>query len=632
MCGIAGIFYHDGREADLSLLKAMTDTLMHRGPDSEGHQILAHEGLGHRRLSIIDLEGAAQPMCNEDQSVWITYNGEVYNFGGLRSQLLQKGHIFQTNCDTEAIVHLYEEHGDEVPTLLRGMFAFGIWDSKKRKLLLARDRIGQKPLYWFEDPEGIYFASEMKALLKLPNFQRSIRLQALDQYLTYQSVPGTGTIFEGVHRLAPGHILTWEPNQKAKTHCYWKPDWTQKTTMSYREAEIELRDRIVDATRARMISDVPLGAFLSGGVDSSAIVSAMSEVTNAPVKTFSIGFKEQDFTETQFARQIAEKFKTDHMEFVVEPDAMSILPKLVYHYDQPYADSSALPTYYLSKMTREHVTVALNGDGGDEFWGGYDRYRAALYMKLYSNMTTSGSRGFFDNIASRIPEGAANKSIARKIRRFAHASRNGTENFNTSIFSFFDKELRHRIYSDQFAEKIRPYEAEEYMLSLLLEDSQSPNSLGIIDRTLRTDTLMYLPDTLLVKVDVASMAASLEARSPLLDTKVMEFGASLPAKWKVGFFRSKSILKRAHHNILPYNILYRPKMGFGVPLSHWFRGDLHDYLKDILLDKQSIDRGYFQREKIEDLINEHKAGIRNNANRLWALLTMELWHREFMDG
>ena len=630
MCGIAGIVYRDGRKPDVSVLKRMTDTLVHRGPDGEGHVALEGCGLGHRRLSIIDLEGGRQPLSNEDESVWITFNGEVYNFLELRPDLESRGHRFRTHSDTEAIVHLYEELGARVPEKLRGMFAFAIWNTRDRSLLIARDRAGKKPVYWFEDAEGIYFASEIKALLTLPNCPREIDPESIDLYLTYQSIPGTKTIFNGVHRLPPASRLVWT-GESAKIETYWQADWVRKTDLSYDDAKIRLRELIVDATKARLISDVPLGAFLSGGVDSSAVVSAMAEVSSAPVKTFSIGFPNRDFNETQYARMVAEKFGTQHEEFIVEPDAMEILPKLVWHYDQPYADSSALPTYYVSRMTRQRVTVALNGDGGDEYFGGYERYRALLMHGLYSSLTTSGIRSLTEKATSWLPEGVQNRSLARKIRRFARASQCTPDKFNLSIFAYFDAEARQQMYSDEFRARLGNHSADDYLLRLMTDGWDNPRKADLVDRVLRSDTLMYLPDTLLVKVDVASMAVSLETRSPLLDTSIMEFAASLPRTWKVGAFSSKKILKEAHHGILPYEILYRRKMGFSVPLSHWFQGELHGYIREILLDSGSLARGYFKREVIERLIDDHKAGRRNNAFRLWALLMLELWHRQFVD-
>ena len=629
MCGIAGILYRDGKVPDKELIRRMCDTMAHRGPDGKGNIALAGCGFGHRRLSIIDLECGAQPMSNEDESVWITFNGEIYNFPELKLELEALGHKFRTRSDTETIVHLYEEKGAELLNRLRGMFALGIWNTRKKVLLLARDRIGKKPLYYFEDNEGIYFASEIKALLVLKNCPRQIDPRSIELFLAYQSIPGEHTIFDGVKRLAPGHMLIWKPDCHAKVSKYWEANWSEKTKMNYEDAKLRLRELILDAVKCRLISDVPLGAFLSGGVDSSAVVAAMAEVSDAPVKTFSIGFPQSDFDETKYARIIAKKFGTQHEEFIVEPNAISILPKLVWHYDQPYADSSALPTYYVSQVTRQRVTVALNGDGGDEFFGGYERYRALLFYKLFRSMTNEPLRSLFESATKFIPEGSMNRSIPRKIRRFAAAARLEPDKFNISLFEYFDLNQRKELYSDEFQTRLNGYNADRYLFEIMNADSMT--EADEIDKVLRADTLMYLPDTLLVKVDIASMAVSLEARSPLLDTSIMEFAASLPREWKVGMFQSKKILKDAHRGIIPDEVMFRRKMGFSMPVSHWFRNELHEFLKEVLLDNKSIGRNYFKRSSIETLISEHKSGMKNNANKLWALLMLELWHREVLE-
>ncbi|RMH59162.1 MAG: asparagine synthase (glutamine-hydrolyzing) [Candidatus Hydrogenedentota bacterium] len=625
MCGICGIFHREPRPADEALLRAMSRTLIHRGPDGEGYRTFSHGGLGHRRLAIIDLAGGTQPMPNEDERVWVAFNGEIYNYRELRRGLEENGHAFRTHSDTEVLVHLFEDRREGLPRHLRGMFALAVWDDSKKILLLARDRIGKKPLFYYENDAGIFFASELKALRLLPHFPDEIDPEAVELYLAYQSIPGTRTIYRKVKRLAPGSLLTWSPGEPARIEEYWTPPWFRKTSLSYHDARRRLRELILDATRARLIADVPLGAFLSGGVDSSAVVAAMAETSSEPVKTFSIGFPERDFTETHYARIVAERFGTDHHEFIVEPEGIEILPKLVWHYDQPYADSSALPTYYVSKLTRRHVTVALNGDGGDEFFGGYDRYRALLFHNLYRALCPGPIRSLADTAAAVLPEGSANRSFVRRLRRFAHAGVRSPFAFNLSLFAFFDRAERLRLYSPDFLPSLGDYDADHYLLEILGPEPR--DRFAALDRVLRADTLCYLPDTLLVKVDIASMAVSLEARSPLLDTAVMEFAASLPPRWKLGFRDSKKILKEAHNGILPEAILYRRKMGFGVPLSHWFRGDLAGYLEDTILAPNAAIERYFRPQAVRDLVREHRTGRRNNANRLWALLMLELWHR-----
>jgi asparagine synthase (glutamine-hydrolysing) len=570
-------------------------------------------------------------MPDESRTCWVTFNGEIYNFLDLRPQLESRGHRFRTRSDTEVLVHLIGERGPAAIRELRGMFALGAWDAKERRLLLARDRMGKKPVYWFDDPRGIYFASEIKALLALPNCPRAIDPEAIDLYLAYQAVPGTKTIFKGIRRLPPASTLTWSPAGGVRLERYWAADWSRKTQMPYEDARRHLRALILDATRARLISDVPLGAFLSGGVDSSAVVSAMAECSSR-VKTFSIGFANEDYSETAYARQVAERFGTEHEEFIVEPNAVDVLPTLAWHYDQPYGDSSALPTYYVSRMTRQRVTVALNGDGGDELFGGYERHRALLVQALYRSWTTPSLRDTAARLAQRLPA-SKNAGWLRKLRLFTGDPRQTLADFNLRLFHHrdFPAAERGRLYAPAFAAQIGSANADGYFLQLMADSAAHANQ-DPVDAALRTDTLMYLPDTLLVKVDIASMAVSLEARSPLLDPSIVEFAASLPSQWKVTTRENKKILKEAHRGILPREVLYRPKMGFSLPLAHWFRNELYSYVREHLLDAASLARGYFRREAVEALIEEHRSGLRNNEVRLWSLLMLEHWHREIFDA
>jgi asparagine synthase (glutamine-hydrolysing) len=436
-----------------------------------------------------------------------------------------------------------------------------------------------------------------------------------------------------VHRLAPASVLSWSPGREPAIEAYWSLDWSRKTTLSYDEAKQHLRALIVDATRARLISDVPIGAFLSGGVDSSAVVAAMAEVSSGPVKTFSIGFPQKAFNETHYARMVATQYGTDHEEFLVEPNAVDVLPKLAWHYDQPFADSSALPTFYVSQMTRRRVTVALNGDGGDEFFGGYERYRALLVQALYRGVTTPALRDVAELATRWLPARWRNHGRLRKLRVFTDDARRSSDEFNLSLFNAreFNAAMRRDLYAPDVAQRLSAPHAEAYFLGLMAESAADVGS-DPVERALRTDTLMYLPDTLLVKVDIASMAVSLETRSPLLDTAVIEFAASLPREWKVTRTENKKILKDAHQGILPHEVLYRRKMGFSVPLAHWFRHELYGYGRDVLLDGRSLERGYFRREAVEALIEDHRSGRQNNASRLWALLMLEHWHREILDG
>lgn len=627
MCGICGVVRADGGPVDEGLLRRMASTLRHRGPDGEGYRTGPGWGFGHRRLAIIDLAGGAQPMSNEDSSVWITYNGEVYNFAGIARRLRARGHVFRTRCDTEVLVHLYEERGERLVEDLRGMFAFGIWDARERRLLLARDRAGKKPLYFAEAGGNLWFASEMKALLEVPEIPRDVDREAIDLYLTYQYVPRERTIFRSIRRLLPAHLLVWKAG-RSRTERYWDIDFRRKTSLSLAEAREEFRRLLLEATRLRLVSDVPLGAFLSGGIDSSAVVAAMAEASSAPVKTFSIGFPEADYTETRYAKMVADRFGTDHTEFTVEPKALEVLPSLVWHYDQPFADSSAIPTYYVSKVTRAHVTVALNGDGGDELFAGYDRYRGVLLAERARRVLPEGLRTGLHRAASVLPEGAGRVSYARRLRRFLEAvTTDDAAATNLRLFGYFDEAMKADLYTPEMRAATRGAGAPALYLDAV---ARAPAD-DLLDRLLYTDVTNYLADCLLVKVDVASMAVSLECRSPFLDHEVMEFAASLPAAWKVRGPFGKWFLRRAYEEILPRPILERGKMGFGVPIAPWFRGEMRGYLRDVLLDPASLRRGYFRREAVEALIAEHERGARNHAHRLWALLALEMWHRVVLE-
>jgi asparagine synthase (glutamine-hydrolysing) len=632
MCGIAGMVLADGARPDRDALRAMTDCLAHRGPDAEGHYVEPGIGLGHRRLSIIDLSGGAQPMGSEDGHCQVVFNGEIYNFLALRPGLEARGHAFRTRSDTEVLVHLIEERGRDALPLLQGMFALAAWNSRTRELLLARDRAGKKPLYWFQDRAGFYFASEIKALLTLPNCPRAIDPGALDLYLTYDAIPGTKTIFRGVSRLPPASVLTIAPGSSPRIETYWAADWSRKTTLPYDEAAHQLRQLIVEATRARLVADVPLGAFLSGGVDSSIVVAAMAETSAAPVRTFSIGFPEADFDETRFARLVADRFATRHEALIVRPNAVEILPSLAWHYDQPFADSSALPTFYVSQLTRPHGTVALTGDGGDEFFGGYERYRALLVRALYERVTTRGVRTLAGRLAHWLPGGAAGGTTLGKIGFFADAASADLATFNRRLMYHrgFEAPERAALYAEDFGRLVPPAAAEAYFADRMIESAASAGG-DPVDWALCTDTRLYLPDTLLVKVDIASMSVGLETRAPLLDTAVMEFAASLPRAWKVTRTDGKKILKDAFRDVLPGDVLDRRKMGFSIPLARWFRHDLAPYVREILLDARTLRRGYFKPAAVERLIDDHVSGRRNNAYRLWTLIMLEHWHREILE-
>ena len=579
-----------------------------------------------RRLATIDLQTGKQPIHNEDGTVWVVLNGEIYNYPEIRREMEAKGHQFYTQSDTEAIVHAYEEYGIDVPKHLRGMFAFALWDAREERLLLARDRVGKKPLLYSLVGGKLIFASEFQALLRHPDVSREINFEALNSYLSFMCVPAPQTAFTAIQKLEPGHVLVWQ-NGAVETNRYWSLDFSRKIALSEEEAAERTVTLLRDAVRVRLMSDVPLGAFLSGGIDSSAIVALMTELSTERVKTFSIGFEEQDFSEIEHARQIAQRLGTEHHEFVVKPDALEVLPSLVRHYGEPYADSSALPTYYLSKMTREHVTVALSGDGGDECFAGYERYAAMRIAEGYNHLPRVLKERVLEPAIAGLPAASATRSPYGRVRRLLGVmGQERTERY-LSLICGFSEEMKAELYTREF----RGRTAAASPLAYMQPSFKGNGELDIVDRLMMADTSNYLPNDLLVKVDIASMAVSLEARAPFLDQNVMEFAAILPARYKLRGLTTKFILKRALRGLLPDETLIRRKMGFGVPISHWFRGELKGFLSDTILSDKALGRGYFIPDVVSQLVDQHANGRRDYAPQLWTLLMLELWHREFID-
>ena len=627
MCGITGrVNFRSGSPVSSDLIKGMCDLLAHRGPDGEGVYTDRWIGLGHRRLAIIDLSpAAAQPMASADGIVWITFNGEIYNFQELRRELSQKGHTFRTQSDTEVILAAYREFGVECLGRFRGMFAFAIWDARERMLFLARDRLGKKPLHYWLDDAGIAFASEPKAFLADPGFQPRVNLEAIWHYLTYQYVPHPWSAFQGVQKLPPAHFLLVRDGE-VSLHRYWKLRYGTKRHLSEEDACAELLGRLRDAVRLRLISDVPLGAFLSGGIDSSVVVALMAQLTDAPVKTFSIGFEEEEYNELSYARLVAQRYGTDHHEFVVRPEAVAILPKLVWHYDEPYADSSAIPTYYLAQLTRRYVTVALNGDAGDENFAGYDRYLANVLASRVEWVPRQVRQGL-QRLVHAIPARSRSRTWLSRGRRFLEAAVEPADRRYLRWVCHFHPSFKAELCTEDFQRAVGEADSAELLLSAF-RASDGPD---LIDATLDVDVNTYLPDDLLVKVDIATMAHGLEGRSPLLDHQVMEYSASLPSHMKLRSRVKKYIFKRAVRDLIPHEIINRPKMGFGVPLDHWFRRDLRDMAYDILLSTRALGRGYFRPAVVRRLLDEHARGLRTWHYQLWNLLMLELWHRTFID-
>jgi asparagine synthase (glutamine-hydrolysing) len=616
MCGIAGVVGAPGSSVCAATLEAMGAAIAHRGPNDGRVAVYGSAGFAFRRLSIIDVAGGAQPIDDESGRAHVILNGEIYNYLELRRELEQLGHRFRTRSDVESVIHGYEEWGEAVVSRLRGMFALAIWDEPRKRLLLARDRLGKKPLVYHLKDGRLSFASELQALLQDRQVPRSADLAAIHHYLTFQYVPPPLTAFDGVRKLPPGHLLVFEDG-RARVERYWSVPFRQEPRIDEQEAAREVRRLLRDAVRVRLMSEVPLGAFLSGGIDSSAVVALMSEF--GPVKTFSVGFREQEFDELRFARLVAQRYGTDHHEFVVEPHAAEVLPKLVRHYGEPFADSSAVPTYYVSQMAASHVRVALNGDGGDELFAGYDRYRA---LWLYRGMDRIPGAAQ----AARALAGVLGRSIPVRGQRLLRAVTASPEHSYGRLVSYFAPEEKHALYSDFMREQVGTLDSYE----CLYERFREWREAGLLERTLYVDTTTYLPGDLLVKVDIASMAVSLEGRSPFLDHPLVEFALGLPARLKLRNGRGKRVLRLALADLLPPEILERRKMGFAVPISRWFRGELRDFSADVLFSRTARKRPLFRAEAVRRIWQEHQAG-RERSNQLWALLCLELWFRQFLD-
>ncbi|HXI74648.1 MAG TPA: asparagine synthase (glutamine-hydrolyzing), partial [Pyrinomonadaceae bacterium] len=560
MCGITGIVRNDDAPIDRELLARMNDAIRHRGPDDDGFYFGDGVGLAMRRLAIIDLKSGHQPIHNPDRTAWIVFNGEIYNYQELRKQLEARGHRFYTDSDTEAIVAAYDEYGTDCPRYLRGMFAFAIWDERAKSLFLARDRVGKKPLLYAQLNGQFVFGSEFMALLQHPDVSRDVDYEAIHHYLSFLCVPAPLTAYQAIRKLQPGHSLLWK-NGEIKLERYWQLDFSHKISIGEEEAGERVVDLLRDAVRVRLMSEVPLGAFLSGGIDSSAIVALMAQESSEKVKTFSIGFEEQDFSELHHARRVAEHVGSEHHEFIVRPDAMEILPTLVEHYGEPFADSSAVPSYYVSRETRKYVTVALNGDGGDECFAGYERYAAMNLAQRYAKLLPAAIRnGVIRNVARALPEFQSRTNPLRKAQRFLDAASLSPVQRYLRWVSSFDEQAKSNLYSNDFRNQTAAFST----IGFLEPWFAKANGSGIVDASLLTDTMTYLPNDLLVKMDIASMTVSLEARSPFLDHHLMEFAASLPESLKLRGMTTKYLLKRVLKRFLPEENLTRAKMGFGV--------------------------------------------------------------------
>ena len=627
MCGICGKVTFSGAVVERDLIARMNHVLTHRGPDGEGVYVAPGIGLGQRRLAIIDLDArAVAPLSNEDGTVWVTFNGEIYNFRQLRSELVGQGHRFRTDGDTEVIVHLYEEHGTDCLSRMRGMFAFAIWDGRRKVLFGARDRLGKKPFFYTRTNSSFLFASEIKAITLNPEVSIAPNFAAIDSYLKYQYVPSPLTTFTDIWKLPPGHFLQCGANGTVHVERYWQPPSRENTKAPRIEIEEELRRRLREAVESRLISDVPLGAFLSGGVDSGAVVALMAAARGRPVKTFTIGFGETRFDERRLARLTASRYGTEHHEFVVKPDAAEVLPLLVKHYNEPFADPSAIPTYYVSKLTRQHVTVALSGDGGDENFAGYVSYPQVIRWSGADRLPRPIRAGVAAVVQALVNRSAIGGAAAKAGRAATMLESRLRERYLLQMSTLKPNEKR-ALYTPTFCSLIAGCPVGEDRPSTFPYDgSEDP-----LDWMMRHDQNFYLPDCLMVKTDVASMANSLEVRCPFLDQEFVEFAASIPSSMKWDAAGGKAILKTAMNGILPPEVLDGPKHGFGVPLAMWFRGDLAGLLRETLTDERAARRNLFVQATVRRMVDEQIEGRRDWSNRLWAMMVLELWFREFID-
>ena len=626
MCGIAGQVRADGGRVDRAMLETMCTSIEHRGPDSRGLHLDAGVGLGIQRLRVIDLATGDQPLYNEDRTVAVVLNGEIYNYGELREQLARRGHELSTSGDTEVIAHLYEEEGPSCVRRLHGMFALAVWDAKTCQLTLARDRVGKKPLFYSVRDGCLSFASELTALMADPEIPRDLDHVALDAYLALRYVPAPLSAFAAVRKLPPASTLTYRDGH-AEIGRYWRLDYTRKRAVgSEEEVHEEVRGHIRRAVRRRMVADVPLGAFLSGGVDSSAVVAAMAEASPQPVRTFSIGFESEEMNELPQARLVAERFGTDHHELVVEPNAVEIIPRIVRHYGEPFGDPSAIPSFYLAEMAREHVTVALNGDGGDESFAGYERYASSLMLARLDRVPVAARRGLAA-VGSRLAPGGHVESWRERVRRMAAQLPLDPLDRYTAYVSRLNGLDRDALYTDGYRELVGASRVPEIFAAAW----DGADAVDLLDRLLAVDVEVYLPGQLLHKIDIATMAHSLEGRSPLLDHELMEYAASLPPELKLRGREKKVALRGALRGWVPDEILDAPKKGFRLPVADWFRGELRVYARDVLLDPAATARGYFREPYVRELLDRHASGVEDNSLGIWNLLNFELWHRELVD-
>lgn len=636
MCGINGIALssRSRRTINVRQLERMRDVITHRGPDDSGIFVDENVGLGHRRLSIVDVAAGHQPMTNEDGTLHIVYNGEIYNHAGFRQDLEARGHVYRTHCDTETILHLYEEEGERSVERLRGMFAFAIWDGKRRELFIARDRLGVKPLYYAHTDDGsLYFASEIKSLLEAQAVAQEINYRVLPDYLANHAPSGEETMFRGIKRLLPGHTLSWRDGEVI-IKKYWdvsfagQPDGDARHR-SDEDYVQEWTELFRESVRLRLMADVPLGMFLSGGIDSSAIAAVMSGMVDEPIKTFSVAFKEREANELEYARLVSRAFKTDHHEIIVSPeDFFAALPQLVWHEDEPLAHPSSVALYFVSRLASEHVKVVLTGEGSDELLAGYDRYRKTVYNLAlgarYQGLTNEALRGVVRRGIGRLPRGS---KVRQKFSRTFLCLPPDIESIYFDNFSVFSRAMQQQLLTPEAKEAIGALDPYADVSNYLAET----DAASLLDRLLYADTKTYLHE-LLMKQDQMSMAASIESRVPFLDHKLVEFTARLPERMKLRGWTTKYILRQSMKDVLPEEILKRRKMGFPVPVGAWFRGAFRQVIDEYVLGERAVARGLFDADFVRQLVERHQSGTENHSERLWSLVNFEIWLRRFMDG
>lgn len=630
MCGICGKISRPGEKTNETLLRKMCNVITHRGPDDEGLFIRENVGLGVRRLSIIDIKGGSQPMFNEDKKICVVYNGEIFNFKEERKKLIQKGHHFKTNSDTEIIVHLYEEVGIDCISHLRGMFAFALWDQNRKELYLVRDRFGIKPLHYCINNGALLFGSEIKSILQEHKVSREINFRALNDYFTFMYIPGPETIFKDIYKLDPAHYLIYKEG-KIKIEQYWDFPKTKISNLSEEEYCLELMTRLKESIKLSTISDVPLGVFLSGGIDSSLMVALLSEISTQTIKTFSIGFgKEKNYNELEYARSVSKQFHTDHYEYNVEPKVIDILPHLVSCFDEPFADASAIPTYYVSKMASKKIKVALSGEGGDEIFAGYpNRYYWDQKAEYLQNIPIGFKNGQLSNFMALLPM-PRNRYLQNKIRQLKKFTYYGSlpqpERY-TNWFSIFTSELKTKLYTKDLMANIEDLESYRiYAKHFALRKNDHP-----LNKMLYVDSKVLLPGDLLTKTDRTSMANSLEVRVPFLDHKLVEYAWNLPPSMKLKGKTTKYILRKLAARLLPQNIVKRKKQGFEVPISSWFQGNLNAFAKEILSPEIIKRRNLFNPDAIKGIIDKVDNGIAHYAPHLYALIVFEIWSQSYID-